>query len=78
MARVMPPRWRRKKPDTPGLWALWRAPAPRSYGSTPFMVVRVTDDLLASAGPKTPQSAVDQWSADWWMPLPDVPGWNGG
>jgi len=73
MARQMPPRWRRKKPDTPGLWALFRFP---NTHSTPFMVVRVTEAML-TAPPGIEQSTVERWSADWWMPLPDVPGWDG-
>lgn len=65
MTRQMPPRWRRAKPDKPGLWLLYR---PGTYHrSDRFMEVNVTQATLDSG-------TVEQWSADWWMRIPDFPG----
>ncbi len=64
MARMMLPRWRRKKPDTPGTWALYR-PTVTDVANR-FMVLKVTQERLDGG-------TVDGWSADWWMRIPDFP-----
>lgn len=58
-----PPRWRRKKPDKPGFWLLYR-PHQHDHANR-FMTVEVTQQRLDDG-------TVEQWTADWWCRLPEV------